>query len=166
MSAIFWVATIIMALLAICFAAVPLIRKSRRTGFVGIAIAMPIFATGLYWLVGSPQAARVEAALPEPIQVGSNTSSSTRKSVGSVASLVDGLAERLKQDPDDSKSWLLLARSYRHLNRIPEARDAYNNAAAFGEYDAEFAAMVGSPASENRHLNPVIRKVMELQDHD
>jgi cytochrome c-type biogenesis protein CcmH/NrfG len=76
--------------------------------------------------------------------------------VGSVASLVDGLAEQLKQNPDDSKSWLLLAHSYRHLNRIPEARDAYNNAAAFGKYDAELAAMVGSPASETRHLNPVI----------
>jgi hypothetical protein len=66
MSAIFWVATIIMALLAISFAAVPLIRESRRLGFVGIAIAMPIFATGLYWLVGSPQAAGVDAATPRP----------------------------------------------------------------------------------------------------
>ena len=80
--------------------------------------------------------------MPESTRVGSNTSSPTHKSVGSVASLVDGLAERLKQNPDDSKSWLLLARSYRHLNRIPEARDAYNNAAAFGEYDAELDGQI------------------------
>ncbi len=144
---VFWVTTIVMALLAFSFVATPFIRNNHRFGPLGIAIALPIFAAGLYWFVGSPQAANYEAPARPPMQGKTNAASSTARSVDSVASMVDGLAERLKQNPDDSKSWLLLARSYKHLQRMPEALEAYENAVALGEYDDDLATMPGALTS-------------------
>jgi len=144
MSAVFWVATIVMTLLAFTFVATPLIRNNRRFGLLGIAAALPIFAASLYWFVGSPQAAGVDIQehTSKPA-----VAAPQKKSVGSVASMIDGLAARLEGNPDDGKSWLLLARSYNHLQRIPDAIDAYQHAVALGEYDGDLAALSGSPSS-------------------
>lgn len=146
MSAEFWVATIVMAVLAFSFVAKPLIANRRRIGYFGIALALPIFAAGLYTLVGSPQAATIDTPASMPKQDTGSVPSQNREAVGSVASMVDGLAERLKNNPDDGKSWLLLARSYKHLHRIPEAVEAYEHAVALGEHDAELAALSESPS--------------------
>ncbi len=58
--------------------------------------------------------------------------------LASVESLVGGLETRLASDPSDGKSWLLLAKSYDHLGRSEEARDAYDKAASLGTTDARF----------------------------
>ena len=147
MSAIFWVATIVMAVLAFSFVASPLIANRRRTGLVGIAVVLPLFAAGLYWYVGSPQAASAAGPKPAPVRSERRAAAATNESIGSVASMVDGLANRLKDDSDDGKSWLLLARSYEHLKRYPEARDAYAKAVALGEYDEALARLSESPAA-------------------
>lgn len=150
----FWIATIVMALLAFGFIATPLLRTNRRMGPVGIAIALPVFAASLYWVVGSPEAAAVAAYAPAVNQ--RTLPSSTAKSAGSVASMVDGLADRLKNNPADGKGWLLLARSYKHLQRWPEAHDAYENAAALGEYDEELARLSDSTVA----IHPVAAQVV------
>lgn len=147
MSAIFWVATIVMALLAFGFVAPPLIRSNRRLGLIGFALALPIFASGLYWLVGSPQAAGIDTTAGTKMPASRAITKKSGNAVGSVASMIDGLADRLKVNPDDSKSWLLLARSYHHLKRIPEAREAYEKAMALGEYDESLASLFGAPAA-------------------
>ncbi|MCP5091442.1 MAG: hypothetical protein GY949_11015 [Gammaproteobacteria bacterium] len=144
MSTDFWITAVLMALLAIGFSTAPLVRNNRRFGLVGIAVGLPIFSACLYGFVGSPQAATVDAPTHQSIQHKLSTTSSDPKSVGSVSSMIDGLAARLQDNPDDSKSWLLLARSYKHLNRLPEAVDAYEKAVALGEYDEELATMSGS----------------------
>lgn len=139
MPTIFWIATIVMSVLAFSFVATPLLNKQRRLGTAGIAIFLPLFAAIVYWFVGSPQAAvdmTPVAASTQRTQGGSTQDSS---SVGSVASMVEGLATRLEGNPSDGKSWLLLARSYKYLNRMPEARQAYERAAALGERDDELA---------------------------
>lgn len=141
MFAFFLAASAAMGLLAFGFIAAPLLRHNRRLGLTGAAVVLPLFASAMYLVVGSPQAADIEppahAAKPAVALQKSNA-------VGSVSSMVDGLAARLEEDPDDSKSWLLLARSYKHLNRMPEAIEAYERAASFGEYDEELAGLSGS----------------------
>lgn len=146
MSAVLWVAVLVMALVAASFVALPLVRDKRRGSFVAIAIVLPAFSVGLYGFVGSPQAAGVDihehASKPA-------VAAPQKKSVGSVASMIDGLVARLKDNPDDGKSWLLLARSYNHLQRIPNAIDAYQHAVSLGEYDGGLAAMAGSQSWGN-----------------
>jgi hypothetical protein len=145
MFAFFLAISVAMGFLAFGFIAAPLLKNNRRPGLVGAAIVLPLFSAGMYLTVGSPQAAGIEptAHASKPV-----VAASRNKTVGSVSSMVDGLAARLEENPNDSKSWLLLARSYKHLKRMPEAQKAYERAASFGEYDKELAALSGSPVPE------------------
>jgi hypothetical protein len=142
----FWILTIVMAVLAFSFVAVPLGRAQKRIGIVIALATLAIGAAALYWVVGSPDAP--VAASATTARMSTSPEAGTKTAVGSVASMVDGLAERLRQDPDNGKDWILLARSYEYLDRIPEARDAYARAVALGEYDERLAAL-GDTSSAN-----------------
>ncbi|HWZ70824.1 MAG TPA: c-type cytochrome biogenesis protein CcmI [Casimicrobiaceae bacterium] len=77
-----------------------------------------------------------------------------------IAAMVESLAQRLKQRPDDAEGWVLLAHSYQALERFAEAADAYahadalipNNASLLADY-ADALAMAqgrrldGAPAA-------------------
>jgi cytochrome c-type biogenesis protein CcmH len=77
-----------------------------------------------------------------------------------IAAMVESLAQRLKQHPDDANGWVLLAHSYQALERFTEAADAYaradalipNNASLLADY-ADTLAMAqgrkleGAPAA-------------------
>lgn len=149
MSAEFAVLSAFMACVAIGFVVAPLFRHEQRMGSAGIAAVLPLFAIGLYLAVGSPQAADLGSPEASPLRLASDSQTPRKKTVGSVASMVDGLAERLKSNPDDGKSWLLLARSYKHLKRMPEATAAYQRAAALGEYDEDLALLVSAGPAAN-----------------
>lgn len=142
MSGFFWVVTIVMTVLALTFLLPTLLKFEHPKTILVAAIALPFFAAGLYWYIGSPQLgthwSTPSATDTRPAEPSRNA---TGQNVGSVASMVDGLAERLRENPDDGKSWLLLARSYKHLNRIEDATDAYAKAAALGEVDQELAGL-------------------------
>lgn len=146
MAAEFWIFMSIMALAAIVFVAVPIVRHERPLLPAGTISAVPLIAFGLYLFVGSPEAAVVEPRTHRPMQSAPSQSPSRKPSVGSVADMVDGLAARLEDNPADGKSWLLLARSYHYLKRAAEARAAYQHAAALGEYDEALAMLADSAA--------------------
>jgi cytochrome c-type biogenesis protein CcmH len=77
-----------------------------------------------------------------------------------IAAMVESLAKRLKQNPNDADGWVLLAHSYQALERFPESVDAYaradalipNNASLLADY-ADALAMAqgrklgGAPAA-------------------
>lgn len=73
---------------------------------------------------------------------GKSEPAQSEQKIASVASLVSGLEERLRQEPDDGKGWLLLAKTYRHLGRMDEAREAYRKAEALGSSDATVAVQL------------------------
>ncbi len=146
MTAGFWIFTSTMALVAIAFVAAPIVRHGRPFLPAGVIAAVPLTAFGLYLIVGSPQAAVVEPQMHRPMQSAASPSPTRKQSVGSVAGMVDGLAARLRDNPDDGKSWLLLARSYHYLKRDAEARAAYQHAAALGEFDEGLATLAESAA--------------------
>ena len=147
MSGFFWIATVIMAVVAFGFVAMPLLKTNRKATLLVVAIAVPLLAAGLYLQLGSPDANEVSHQSNQPQRSASDASTGTGSSnVGSVASMVEGLAGRLRDNPEDGGSWLLLARSYKHLNRIDEAVDAYERAAALGQFDAELAELGGNPS--------------------
>jgi hypothetical protein len=66
----------------------------------------------------------------------SQTSTETTKKVASVEDLVEGLRTRLENSPDDMQGWVLLAKSYHHVQRWEDATDAFNRAKALG-YEGE-----------------------------
>ncbi len=57
-----------------------------------------------------------------------------------IESMVERLAERMKENPDDATGWAMLGRSYAVLNRFPEAAAAYANAVKRSPPDAQLLA--------------------------
>lgn len=50
----------------------------------------------------------------------------------SVEVLLSGLKQRLENEPDDADGWLLLSKSFDHLDRLGEAKIAFEKARALG----------------------------------
>ncbi len=135
---------------------VPL-RLARAGGgrlSIAILIMVPTIAAGFYAGLGTPGAATREIAHQNQNRAraatGADTENRSGKTVGSVASMLDGLKERLEKEPDDAGSWLLLAKSYRHLGQTEDANAAYERAKALGMTDATFEQTITTvaPAAE------------------
>jgi cytochrome c-type biogenesis protein CcmH len=82
-----------------------------------IAVAVPLAATGLYGMLGTPEA----ILRPVPTQAAAMPPDVER--------MVAGLAARLERNPDDPKGWAMLARSYEVMGRHAEAQAAWARAA-------------------------------------
>ena len=94
-------------------------ETARTPGWVPLAVAaaIPVVAVSFYLWVGNPAALDPQArAAPEAAH------SVTPEQI---AAMVERLAERLKQAPDDLEGWAMLARSYGMLGRFDQSAQAY-----------------------------------------
>lgn len=96
--------------------AAPVGANARTTAVVTL-VSLPILAAASYLILGNPQALLPEARTPQPAM-----------SAADINALVERLAERMKQNPDDMKGWLMLARSYTTQGRYDQAAEAFAKA--------------------------------------
>ena len=91
----------------------PAVRSSggRRTA-IALLVALPLAAAGGYALLGNPQA--LDPMLTQ-----------ARMSPQEIDGLLQRLVDRLKANPDDTKGWIVLARSYKALGRFAESAEAF-----------------------------------------
>jgi len=110
-----------------------------------VAVAAPVLAALLYNLLGrpdlpaQPMADRVAvlsapAAPAAPAASGAPSPGAQQPDVGR---MVQGLTDRLSQEPDDYDGWLLLGRSLIVLGRHDEAAGAYRRATALPEAEED-----------------------------
>ena len=88
---------------------------SNRITQLVLIIAVPVVAISLYAYLGQPELINTgnkQAAAP---------AGQTPANAGTVEQLVEKLAARLKQQPDNAEGWFMLGRSYMSLNRYKEA---------------------------------------------
>ncbi len=85
-----------------------------------VMLFVPILAVSLYWNYGDSRG----FDLPEITQAQANQSEQ-QPSAESIEKMVDSLAARLKQNPDDQQGWFMLGRSYMVMGRYAEASNAY-----------------------------------------
>lgn len=149
--AAFWIATIILTLLAMTILSIPLLVRRQRNVLLFVLLGMPVLGVGLYFVTGSPGIASASAT--HPTNTATTTTAGTTPRAGPIADLVDGLAARLEENPGDGKGWLLLAQSYEQLNRIEEAKDAYAKAVALGATHPSLDALIGKDTS-HVEMNP------------
>ena len=97
-------------------------------------IAIPVCAILLYYQLGHP-----EAIAPRKVAAATQDDAHTM-SPEQIALMVDRLAARLKENPNDAVGWQMLARSYNAFGRFPEAADAYKKAAALAPRDPQLLA--------------------------
>jgi hypothetical protein len=152
MNTFFWLALTLMTFGAIAILLQPALRRVRSSDnkstlpILLTAFLVPVLTVGLYAYLGSPKAAVANpersASLERMRQVSNEQAS--QKQIASVSNLVDGLATRLADNPDDAGGWLLLAKSHRHLGNREDASSAYENAVALGKHDADLQAYLAS----------------------
>jgi cytochrome c-type biogenesis protein CcmH len=103
------------------------VAAPRRPWAVAIAtgVLVPALAFGLYAWLGQPRAAdpALLAMMKAPV------------SDAQMVELVDRLAQKVRERPDDAKGWQLLARSSAALGRFQESADAYAHLATLTPND-------------------------------
>jgi cytochrome c-type biogenesis protein CcmH len=92
-----------------------------------------------------------------------------------IRGMVDGLAARLKENPDDREGWLRLGRSYAVLGRQTESLDAYARAASQWPEDPEALQLYARALYEARlttdgplpdRIGNLYRRVLEKQGNN
>lgn len=101
---------------------------------VAVGVALPILAFALYFTVGN-----VQVMLPGGA-AGPGAQSPHGTQVEQIAAMVDRLAERMQQEPENVEGWIMLGRSYSTLERFDDAARAYANAVARRSSDADLLA--------------------------
>lgn len=96
-----------------------------------VAVLVPLLTFGLYAKLGSPDAAKLAAA---------GTHDASASSDKQMLGMVDSLAEKMKNNPDDVQGWALLGRSQQVLQRWPQAAEAYERANQLSPNNAQLLA--------------------------
>jgi cytochrome c-type biogenesis protein CcmH len=108
--------------------------SSTRASYVAalvLAAALPVTALALYAAFGSPGSLRVTASADD---------ARAPKSHDEITTMVEKLATRMKERPEDPEGWRLLARAYSALGRYDESVAAFAEAAKRGGEDAALLA--------------------------
>ena len=102
-------------------------RAAGRGAAIAVGLAVPACALALYFFVGSPDA--VDPRL-----------SPDKVSELRVEDMVQRLAAKMRDNPDNVEGWKMLGRSYAVLGRFADAVDAYSKAALRAPRDAQLLA--------------------------
>ena len=133
-------------------------QASRKTAFA-LLLIIPLAAATGYLLLGDPRAL-------DPLQ------RQARIAPEQIEGMLAGLVEKLKKNPDDSKGWVMLARSYKVLGRFPEAADAYGRAGALVDQDptllADYAEVLSQINGGNLQGKPteLIERALKLDANE
>lgn len=108
-----------MCVAAALFVAWPLYRQQRRLSplIIGVVATIAAISLGLYAYQGRPDLPSGGGATEAP----------------DIEAMVESLAKRLEEDPDDLEGWKMLGRSYMTLQEFGPAVTAYERAVALEE---------------------------------
>jgi cytochrome c-type biogenesis protein CcmH len=106
-------------------------RPGSRAAALAFGLAVPICALAVYLTVGNP------GALAPQADSGAGPHGMTAQQF---ETLVERLATRMKDNPEDAEGWMMLGRSYAVMGRFPESSDAYAKAVARVPDDAQLLA--------------------------
>lgn len=104
---------------------------SNRKLAIAAAVAVPVLTVSLYLMLGKPAGLDPQSVPVEPEQ---------QVTQEQIVAMVEKLAQKLKDKPDDAEGWVMLARSYLALRRFNEAADAYAHAVELMPNNAQLLA--------------------------
>jgi cytochrome c-type biogenesis protein CcmH len=151
-------------------AAAPVQHTPQSTAFVvAVALLIPAGALALYGILGTPSALR---GVDESAVASRAEQSPHPLTQEQMEAMVEGLAQKLKQNPNDAAGWHMLARSYVAFNRLPEAAQAYDRANTLAPGDpklladyADVLAMVNGRSLEGRPTQLVMEALKADPKH-
>lgn len=133
--------------------------SSPRAALI-IALLVPLLASLGYATLGNPRALDPANTQPQP-----------RMTAAQIEGMVAKLAERLRQNPDDAKGWIMLARSYKMMGRYAEAAEAYGHVLPIVEQEpvllADYAELLAITGNGFRGKpTELIEKALKLAPED
>jgi cytochrome c-type biogenesis protein CcmH len=140
--------------------------RSGRWLTLLIIPAIPLCAVLLYQLMGSAELIdRIQQARISQTQPAQQPS----QPPGSIEDMVAKLAERLQQQPDDLKGWVMLARSYAIMKRYSDSEAAYATALRLGGENADLltdyadAMVMADGGAFNDESAALLTRALELE---
>jgi len=129
---------------------------------IALLIAVPVVVGFLYWNLGVP-----DAVVPNA-QVAAPANGDHALSQEQIMAMVERLALRLQDNPNDGAGWLMLARSYAVLGRYPESAAAFSRALGMlppdAQHYADFADIVAMNQGKRLAGEPerLVRRALEI----
>ncbi|RDH90905.1 MAG: c-type cytochrome biogenesis protein CcmI [endosymbiont of Lamellibrachia luymesi] len=100
-------------------------RSSGRWA-MGTAVFIPVSAVIIYQILGTPEIIpRLTGQVPDTTV---NSAQEQAKNLPPMEELVQKLADKLVEQPENIDGWLMLARSYMSMSRVQEGLEAYGQA--------------------------------------
>ncbi|GAB4363502.1 MAG: c-type cytochrome biogenesis protein CcmI [Methylohalobius crimeensis] len=145
-------------------AASPRTEIERAEGFQGLTAVtatlaiLPLIALALYFGLGRPDL------------IGAGAKSAPSQNVpDSLQAGIERLKQRLRDNPDDPRGWMLLARSFQAMNRLDEAQNAYEQALHLVPEDLDLKARYAEVLAQRQQgdlRGKPLQLVREILDAD
>lgn len=119
----FWTITAAAVFVAALISFLPLLKGKTFWQPAGLALIflVPVASLWIYKSVGTPEAIDLTPA-PRAANV------THTQELPDIDAMVSGLQIRLKENPEDVEGWMLLSRTYKSMQRYPEAVEALEKA--------------------------------------
>lgn len=130
---------------------------------VVLAIGFPAVVGGLYWTLGVP-----DSVVPSKSAGGPKKDGEHALTQQQITAMVERLALRLQENPNDGAGWLMLARSYAVLGRYPESSAAFSRALGLlppdAQHYADYADIVAMAQGKKLIGEPekLVRRALEI----
>jgi cytochrome c-type biogenesis protein CcmH len=129
-------------------------NRSQRIGLVIVTAASVVMCAAIVATYLGRDTARAPAAIEAPppgMTTGDGrTAPAGRSAAPPLDRLVDKLAARMHDAPNDGEGWALLARTYAQLKRYPEALEAFGYAARLLPNDPVLLADFATASAEQK----------------
>jgi len=144
--------------------------EAGRGAAITVMLLVPLLAVFLYLIEGNPA-----ALSPEKITVAQQSGNGPAHAVTAeqINAMVEGLAARLENNPQDAEGWRMLGRSYVALGRYQEAVGALQRAVSMLKDDpdlladyADALAMTSGQTLEGKPLELVKRALKLDPNHE
>ncbi len=152
------------------------VEESKGSGqFMAlVALAIPLAAFVIYQLVGSPEiigqlASQPTSSKPTQSAHAQAQQNGSMQNLPPMEELVNRLAAKLEQQPDNQDGWIMLGRSYMALNDRPAAIKAYERAMKIGEDNAGLLLAYAEAIAADRgndftgRAAPMVEKAFQLE---
>ncbi|MFO7579018.1 c-type cytochrome biogenesis protein CcmI [Nitrosomonas halophila] len=102
-------------------------RASRHgiAATVIVVLAVPLTAVYLYTIIGDSRGLLPQSQLANATHFQSDNAESVPPGHAEIQSIIDNLAARLKDNPEDIEGWVMLARTYAIMGRFEDASATY-----------------------------------------
>ncbi|OOY35735.1 c-type cytochrome biogenesis protein CcmI [Solemya velum gill symbiont] len=92
-----------------------------KVALIAIVLSLPVFTFFLYQFVGTPEGIDAEKSAAQQQQTPAGHQTSQEGEMPSMPDLVDQLAIKLQQEPENADGWFMLGRSQMTLGRYEDA---------------------------------------------